>query len=65
MGAKFSIASGVDIREGFEVLYHFTFDKHGFICTIRVLAPRDDPKLAPLLYRRKISSGAYPVLPPY
>jgi len=49
MGAKFSIASGVDVREGFEVLYHFTFDKHGFICTIRVLAPRDDPKLDSLV----------------
>lgn len=48
-GAKFSIATGVDIREGFEVLYHFTFDKDGFICTIRTFAPRDDPKLDSLV----------------
>jgi NADH:ubiquinone oxidoreductase subunit C len=47
--AKFSIATGIDIREGFEVLYHFTFDKDGFICTIRTLAPRDDPKLDSLV----------------
>ncbi len=43
--AKFSTATGIDVREGYEVLYHFTFDKEGFICTIRTLAPRDDPKL--------------------
>lgn len=49
MKAKFSIATGVDVREGFEVLYHFTFDKHGFICTIRTLAPRDDPELDSLV----------------
>jgi NADH:ubiquinone oxidoreductase subunit C len=48
-GAKFAIATGVDIREGFEVLYHFTFDKDGFICTIRTLAPRDDPKLVSII----------------
>ncbi len=45
MGAKFSIATGIDVRDGFEVLYHFTFNRHGFICTLRTLAPRDDPKL--------------------
>ncbi|GAB4377379.1 MAG: hypothetical protein Kow0042_25000 [Calditrichia bacterium] len=45
LGAKFSIATGIDIREGFEVLYHFTFDKHKFICTVRTLAPKDDPEL--------------------
>jgi NADH:ubiquinone oxidoreductase subunit C len=43
--AKFSIASGLHVREGFEVLYHFTFDKDQFICTLRTLAPHDDPKL--------------------
>jgi NADH-quinone oxidoreductase subunit C len=43
--AKFSIATGLHVREGFEVLYHFTFDKDQFICTIRTLAPHDDPKL--------------------
>lgn len=45
MGAKFSIASALEIREGYEVLYHFTFDKLGFICTIKTLAPREDPLL--------------------
>ena len=49
MGAKFCIASGVHIREGFEVLYHFSFDKDQFICTIRTLAPHDDPKLDSLV----------------
>ena len=43
--AKFSIATGIHVREGFEVLYHFTFDKDKFICTLRTLAPHDDPKL--------------------
>ncbi len=49
MGAKFSIATGIDVREGFEVLYHFTFDKHRFICTVRTIAPKDDPKLDSLV----------------
>ena len=49
LGAKFSIATGIDVREGFEVLYHFTLDKYGFICTVRTLAPRDDPKLDSLV----------------
>ncbi len=48
-GAKFSIATGIDVREGFEVLYHFTFDRHGFICTVKTLAPREDPKLESLV----------------
>jgi len=49
MSAKFCIASGVHIREGFEVLYHFSFDKDKFICTVRTLAPHDDPKLDSLV----------------
>jgi NADH-quinone oxidoreductase subunit C/D len=49
MGAKFSIASGIHIREGFEVLYHFTFDKDKFICTLRTIAPHDDPALDSLV----------------
>ncbi len=49
MGAKFSIATGIDVREGFEVLYHFTIDRHGFICTVKTIAPRDDPTLDSLV----------------
>jgi NADH:ubiquinone oxidoreductase subunit C len=49
MRAKFSIASGIHIREGFEVLYHFTFDKDKFICTLRTIAPHDDPTLDSLV----------------
>ncbi|MBN2365340.1 MAG: NADH-quinone oxidoreductase subunit C [Calditrichaeota bacterium] len=49
MKAKFSIATGIHIREGFEVLYHFTFNKDGFICTLRTLAPHDDPTLDSLV----------------
>ena len=49
LSAKFCIASGVHVREGFEVLYHFSFDKDKFICTVRTLAPHDDPKLDSLV----------------
>ncbi len=49
MKAKFSIATGIHIREGFEVLYHFTFDRDKFICTIRTIAPHDDPTLDSLV----------------
>jgi NADH:ubiquinone oxidoreductase subunit C len=34
---RFAIASGVDTPSGFEILYHFTFDKTGEFYSVRVL----------------------------
>ncbi|MDD5356054.1 MAG: NADH-quinone oxidoreductase subunit C [Candidatus Omnitrophica bacterium] len=43
--ARFNIASGLDARSHFEILYHFTFDKLGFIVSIRVKLNKDKPKI--------------------
>ena len=37
MGIRFAIASGTDTPGGFEILYHFSFDKTGLIVSVRVL----------------------------
>ncbi|MBU2567953.1 MAG: NADH-quinone oxidoreductase subunit C [Elusimicrobia bacterium] len=37
MGCRFAIASGVDTKEGIEILYHFSHDKTGKMITLRVL----------------------------
>jgi NADH:ubiquinone oxidoreductase subunit C len=34
---RFVIASGLDTPEGFEILYHFSFDKTGEVFSLRVL----------------------------
>ena len=44
-GMRLAICTGIDTREGFEVLYHFSEDKTGTMYTIKVLAPKDDPRI--------------------
>ncbi|MGC8797722.1 MAG: NADH-quinone oxidoreductase subunit C [candidate division WOR-3 bacterium] len=44
-GMRLSICTGIDTRDGFEVLYHFSEDATGVIYTIKVLVPKDDPKV--------------------
>jgi Ni,Fe-hydrogenase III component G len=45
LGARFQIATGVDTREGIEVMYHWALDAQGFVVTLRVLLPHDEPEL--------------------
>lgn len=47
-GMRLSICTGIDTREGFEVLYHFSEDSSGIIYTLKVLVPKDDPKVESL-----------------
>ncbi len=42
LGARMSIASGVDTRLGIEILYHMAFDKHNMIVTVKVLAKKPE-----------------------
>lgn len=42
MGARMSIATGVDTRSSIEILYHMTLDKHGVIVSIRVHVKKPD-----------------------
>ena len=37
IGARFATATGIDTPKGFEVLYHFSYDKSGKFFTLRVL----------------------------
>ena len=42
-GMRLAICTGIDTREGFEVLYHFSDDVNGGLYTLKVVAPKDDP----------------------
>jgi NADH-quinone oxidoreductase subunit C len=47
-GFRFSTATGTDTRRGYEILYHFSFDKTGIIYSVRTVVPKDNPKIASL-----------------
>ncbi len=52
LGARLSIATGVDTRAGIEILYHMAFDKLNLFLTVRTLAPKPNPEvesIAPFL----------------
>ena len=42
LGARFSIASGVDTRPGIEILYHMAFDQLGLIVSVRTLVEKPE-----------------------
>lgn len=48
MGFRFSIATGIDTREGIEILYHFSHDEAGTFYTLKAVVPKDDPKIKSL-----------------
>jgi len=45
---RFSIATGIDTREGIEILYHFSHDEAGTYYTIKTVVPKDTPRLKSL-----------------
>lgn len=45
LGARMSIATGIDTRLGIEILYHMALDKHNMIVTIKTLVPKPDPQI--------------------
>ncbi len=48
IGCRLSIATGIDTRDGIEILYHFSHDPSGTYYTIKTLIPKDDPKIKSL-----------------
>ena len=42
---RFSIASGVDMIDNFEILYHFIYDKEGKFFSLRVIIDRNKPEV--------------------
>ena len=52
LGARFQIATGVDVREGFEIMYHWVLDAEGLIITMRIMLDHEKPEvdsIAPML----------------
>jgi len=45
MGARFSIATGIDNRTAIEILYHMAFDKNGAVVSVRTLVPKPELKM--------------------
>jgi len=43
--ARFIILTGTDTPIGYENLYHFDFDGIGIVVSLRVIIPKDDPKI--------------------
>jgi len=43
--ARFSIASGVDVRSHMEILYHFTFDDINLVISLRVKLDKSKPEI--------------------
>jgi len=49
LGARFNIASGVDLRHHIEILYHFTFEDINLLITLRVRLEKSRPEISSLL----------------
>jgi NADH:ubiquinone oxidoreductase subunit C len=45
---RFIIASGMDCQEGFEVLYHFSYDPEGYVVNVKIRLPHDKPEVESL-----------------
>jgi Ni,Fe-hydrogenase III component G len=45
---RLSIATGIDKREGMEILYHFSHDPSGTYYNIKTLVPKDDLRIKSL-----------------
>ncbi|MFW6189595.1 MAG: NADH-quinone oxidoreductase subunit C [Planctomycetota bacterium] len=45
MGARYAIASGMQVEDGFEVLHHFAFDSQHVVLSLRVRTGAEEPEL--------------------
>lgn len=45
MEARFQIASGVDTPTAIEILYHWAFDAHDYVVTLKVKIDREKPEI--------------------
>ena len=45
LNARYIIESGLDTREGIEILYHFALDDVGKVISLRVILPRENPEI--------------------
>ncbi len=47
-GFRLSIATGIDTRDGMEIIYHFSFDEAGTYYNIKTVIPKDDLRIRSL-----------------
>ena len=45
LGARFNIASGVDVRQHLEILYHFTIEEINLLISLRVKLSKKKPEI--------------------
>ena len=45
LGARYVIASGMQVADGFEVLHHFAFDSDHIVVSVRVKVELENPQL--------------------
>lgn len=45
LNARFQIATGVDTPTAIEILYHWAFDRLGFVVTVRTKLDRNQPEI--------------------
>jgi NADH:ubiquinone oxidoreductase subunit C len=45
LGARLQIATGVDTPAAIEILYHWAFDRQGFVLTVRTHLDRQNPEI--------------------
>lgn len=51
-GGRLATVSGIDTRDGIEILYHFPFDMDGVVVTLKTMVPKPLPEIdsvAPIL----------------
>lgn len=48
LNLRLSTATGIDTRDGIEILYHFSHDPSGTYYNIKTIVPKDDPKIKSL-----------------
>ena len=56
LGARFNIASGVDVRYHMEILYHFIFEDINLLISLRVKLPKSNLEIDSLT---SVFEGAY------
>ena len=44
-GMRLSTMTGIDTRDGIEILYHFSYDPTGTYYTVKIIIPRDNPQV--------------------
>jgi len=53
LGYRYIIVSGMDSKDGYEIIYHYSDDRTGWIMNLNVLLPHDKPEIesiTPVVY---------------